>query len=89
MSIRIGNKIIASNVDPDTLSVSYLNATNKPSINSVVLEGNKKSSDLGLQDKLVSGTTIKTINGEPILGSGDIKIEAGTQYAMVVVDHTI
>ena len=41
------------------------------------------------QDKLVSGTTIKTINGEPILGSGNIKVEAGIQYAMVVVDHTV
>ena len=29
------------------------------------------------QDTLVSGTTIKTINGTSILGSGDIKIESG------------
>lgn len=29
------------------------------------------------QDKLVSGTNIKTINGESILGSGDIVIEGG------------
>lgn len=29
------------------------------------------------QDTLVSGTTIKTINGESVLGSGDITIEAG------------
>lgn len=29
------------------------------------------------QDKLVSGTNIKTINGTPILGSGDIIIEVG------------
>jgi hypothetical protein len=33
----------------------------------------------GKQDKLVSGTTLKTINGQSLLGSGDIKItsEAG------------
>ena len=30
------------------------------------------------QDKLVSGTNIKTINGESILGSGDITISGGT-----------
>lgn len=30
------------------------------------------------QDKLVSGTNIKTINGTPILGSGDIIIEGGS-----------
>lgn len=31
----------------------------------------------GKQDKLVSGTNIKTINGESILGSGDITISGG------------
>jgi hypothetical protein len=31
----------------------------------------------GKQDKLVSGTSIKTINGESILGSGDIEISGG------------
>lgn len=30
------------------------------------------------QDQLVSGTNIKTINGESILGSGDIKISGGS-----------
>lgn len=29
------------------------------------------------QDKLVSGTNIKTVNGESLLGSGDVKIDAG------------
>lgn len=31
----------------------------------------------GKQDKLVSGSNIKTINGQSILGSGNIKIEGG------------
>lgn len=31
----------------------------------------------GKQDTLVSGTNIKTINGEPVLGSGDIVISGG------------
>jgi 5,10-methylene-tetrahydrofolate dehydrogenase/methenyl tetrahydrofolate cyclohydrolase len=37
----------------------------------------------GKQDKLVSGTNIKTINGTSILGSGDITIEAGSSNANV------
>ena len=32
----------------------------------------------GKQDTLVSGTSIKTINGESLLGSGDIEITGGT-----------
>jgi hypothetical protein len=32
----------------------------------------------GKQDKLVSGTSIKTINGESLLGSGDIEISGGS-----------
>ena len=43
------------------------------------------------QDKLVSGTNIKTINGTPILGSGDIIIEPSSpfvnqEYADIVVN---
>ena len=37
------------------------------------------------QDTLVSGTNIKTINGETLLGSGDIKIEASSSGGGVSV----
>ena len=50
----------------------YTALSNKPQINSTTLSGNKSSSDLGLQDALVSGTNIKTINGTSVLGSGNI-----------------
>ena len=33
--------------------------------------------DVGAQETLVSGTNIKTINGESVLGSGDLTINAG------------
>ena len=33
----------------------------------------------GKQDKLVSGTSIKTINNESILGSGNLDIQGGTE----------
>lgn len=57
----------------------YTDLENKPSINSVTLSGNKTSSDLGVQDTLVSGTNIKTINNTSLLGSGDITISGGGQ----------
>ena len=50
----------------------YSDLTNKPKINSNTLSGNKTSSQLGLQDALVSGTNIKTINSTSLLGSGNI-----------------
>ena len=42
----------------------------------------------GKQDKLISGTNIKTINGESILGSGDITISSGaSSSAYPEVNH--
>lgn len=38
------------------------------------------------QDKLVSGTNLKTINGQSLLGSGDIAIEDGSATESKVVD---
>lgn len=37
------------------------------------------------QDRLVSGTNIKTINGNSILGSGDITIEGGESVAYLII----
>ena len=37
----------------------------------------------GKQDELVSGTNIKTINGNSILGSGDLTVTGGTQVQIV------
>lgn len=35
----------------------------------------------GIQERLVSGTNIKTVNGVPVLGSGDIKTPAPTKVS--------
>ncbi|UZQ30892.1 MAG: hypothetical protein OHM56_05175 [Spiroplasma phoeniceum] len=44
----------------------------------------KTSQDINLkQDKLVSGTNIKTINGNSLLGSGDIHISGGNDWEIV------
>ena len=37
----------------------------------------------GKQDKLISGTNIKTINGQSLIGSGDLTIEGGLSEANV------
>lgn len=36
-----------------------------------------------IQEKLVSSTNIKTINGETLLGSGDIEIQGGGDYTLI------
>lgn len=56
----------------------YNQLQNRPQINSVTLTGNKTSSGLGLQDTLISGTNIKTINNQSLLGSGNITVGGGT-----------
>lgn len=58
---------------------NYSDLTNKPKINNVTLSGNKTSSDLSLQDKLVSGTNIKTINSTSLLDSGNIDLVGDVQ----------
>lgn len=58
-------------------TTDYADLENKPKINNVTLSGNKTTSQLGLQAELVSGTNIKTINNQSIVGSGNITIEGG------------
>lgn len=54
----------------------------------------KKISDTEKQNTLKSGENIKTINGESILGSGNIEIEGGsgtgtiTNDALILIDNT-
>ena len=56
----------------------YDQLSNRPSVNGTTLSGDQTSSDLGLQDALVSGTNIKTINNQSLLGSGNITIGGGS-----------
>ena len=82
----IANKIvkkyvdgIASNTDASIISLNEGVAELK-----TLTAGHTKSiEDLGIakQDALVSGTNIKTINGVPVLGSGDIKTPAPTKVS--------
>ena len=64
-----------------TVTGVKVNGTTKNPSNGVVDLGTVITShqDIsGKQDKLVSGTNIKTINGQSILGSGNVTIEGGT-----------
>ena len=63
-----------------TMAKNYELLTNKPSINEVELIGDKSSEDLHLQDELISGQNIKTINNESLLGSGNITINPSDIY---------
>ena len=56
-------------------SGSYNDLTNKPSIPT-------QPSDIGAQEVLVSGTNLKTINGNSLLGSGNIVISSGGQITV-------
>ena len=68
-------KIKVNNVNYD-LGVDYSNVDNKP--------------DLSLkQDTLVSGTNIKTINNQSILGSGNITIQGGGSEVSPIVSGSI
>ena len=65
---------------------SYIDLSDKPKMNGTTIVGNKTSSDYGLQDELVSGTNIKTINNTSILGSGNIEISVGANYDDVTIN---
>lgn len=54
------------------INVPSVEQVNENSFNIYLLEQNK-------QEKLVSGTNIKTIGGQSILGSGNLAISGGTQ----------
>jgi hypothetical protein len=61
----------------DSLTTAQLNAVNSGVTSSTVSQVATNKSDIAKkQDALISGTNIKTINSESILGSGDITIKS-------------
>ena len=82
--LRVKQSIAANGITPET-QTDYDLLTNKPKINNVELTGNKSSSTLGLQETLVSGTNIKTINNESLLGSGNITVSGGSGISGVTL----
>lgn len=59
---------------PYSASTPFMDGTGSVgSANTVARGDHRHPSDTSRQEKLVSGTNIKTINGQSVLGSGDIK----------------
>lgn len=76
-----GYAYVTTHIQP--VESSLLTTTAKtivPAINEVNALAKSK------QDKLTSGTNIKTVNGQSLLGSGDIAISGGGGSAPVLVD---
>lgn len=85
-----GVKINGSTKSPSSGTVDLGNVATSIKINGSTKNPSSGVVDLGTvvtdvsgkQDKLVSGTNIKTVNGQSILGSGDITISGGgEEYA--------
>lgn len=55
------------------------------SANTVARGDHRHPSDTSRQEKLVSGENIKTINGQSVLGSGDILISGGGDVSLPIV----
>ena len=80
---------LATKADKDSLtslegSVSTLETTVRNQDKSIIANAQAIQ---GKQDKLVSGTNIKTINNQSLLGSGNISIEGGG--SAIVVDSAL
>lgn len=65
----------------------YLSQFTGPEIDSRLAKVSQLES--GKQDNLVSGTNIKTINGQSVLGSGDLTVQAGDTDAVKYVSQTL
>lgn len=75
-TVTIQKEVTIDNV-PEIVQTTGSSTTTVMSQKSVTDELNKK------QATLKSGSNIKTINGQSVLGSGDIKIEAGSDVSVV------
>lgn len=78
IELNDGTNDVIISPSADGVSFSKTLKVNTPSGNKDVV--NKQYVDTGMakkQDTLTSGTTIKTINGETLLGSGNISISTG------------
>jgi hypothetical protein len=73
--------VVPSNVSAFTNDVGYITTETDPTVPSWAKQSSKPSYAVGeisgAQETLVSGTNIKTINGNSVLGSGNISIQGG------------
>lgn len=73
--------VVPSNVSAFTNDAGYITTESDPTVPSWAKQSSKPSYAVGeisgAQETLVSGTNIKTINGNSVLGSGNISIQEG------------
>lgn len=67
----------------------YAELPDKPYINGVEVYGSKGLWQFGIQHELKSGENIKTINGNSILGEGNIEIESGVAEIPIASADTL
>ena len=74
--------IVDSSIRPYTVKIAFNTSATKLNADNIVSLQEDK------QDTLVSGTSIKTINGNSLLGSGNITISGGSGGGTTVIDIT-
>ena len=70
-----------------TTSKQIVDAINE--VNAAVKTKANSSDVSSKQDKLVSGTNIKTVNGQSLLGSGDITVSGGKKSVTIAIDNLL
>ena len=85
------NKTTLTGLVSDNTTIKSNITTLQSDVASLKTDNTQNKTDIATkQDKLVSGTNIKTINGESILGSGNITISGGSGSEMPpLYSHTI
>ena len=78
-----------SSATQDMATNASVSAQLTQALQSYVTSETFTSSLAGKQDTLISGTNIKTINGQSILGEGDIEIQGGTGTLQPATDTTL
>ena len=73
------SEAVSGKADSSTVETLSGTVTAHTSDSTIHVTSSDKSTWSGKQDALVSGTNIKTINNESILGSGNISIEGGNK----------
>ena len=73
------SEAVSGKADSSTVETLSGTVTAHTSDSTIHVTSSDKSTWSGKQDELVSGTNIKTINNESILGSGNISIEGGNK----------
>ncbi len=77
------------NLSGNLLSIDYANGQTASTTQKGFLLSTDWTTFNAKQAALVSGTNIKTINGNSILGSGDLVISGGSSYVLPIATATV